>query len=145
MKRGTSPVTAVSFLDGLVCRCPKQSPSQMNLTSITRDAGASRINFDPSRTPAKNTFASNDDANWWMITLSSLTLLLLGFLIVWYLLGKNSLNATNLPAGSADIVQRPKSPSSSDRIHVDLRDWQTMGEEMRRFVAEIGLAKEVAI
>jgi chemotaxis protein MotB len=80
-----------------------------------------------------------------MITLSDLTLLLLGFLIVWYLLDKNSLNATNLPAASAEIAQRPKSPSRSDRIHVDPRDWQTIGEEMGRFVAEIGLAKEVVI
>jgi flagellar motor protein MotB len=113
--------------------------------SITRDASVSRIDFDPSRTPVKNTFASTDDANWWMITLSDLTLLLLGFLIVWYLLDKNSLNATNLPAANAEIAQRPQSPSRSDRIHVDPRDWQAMAEEMRRFVAEIGLAKEVVI
>jgi chemotaxis protein MotB len=113
--------------------------------SITRDASASRIDFDPSRAPVKNTFASSHDANWWLITLSDLTLLLLGFLIVWYLLDKDNLNAINLPAASAEIAQKPKSPSSSDRIHVDPRDWQTMGEEMQRFVAEIGLAKAVVI
>jgi hypothetical protein len=84
--------------------------------SITCDASASRIDFDPSRTPVKNAFASNDDANWWMITLSDLTLLLLGFLIVWYLLDKNSLNATNLPAASAEIVELDESKKVSDFV-----------------------------
>jgi chemotaxis protein MotB len=96
--------------------------------------------------PIKNSFASNDDANWWMITLSDLTLLLLlGFLLVWYLLDKNNLNATNLPAASAEIAKKPKLPPNSDPIDVDLREWQTIREEMQRFVAEIGLAKEVTV
>ena len=80
-----------------------------------------------------------------MITLSDLTLLLLGFLVVWYLLDKNNLSATNLPSASAEIEEQPKSLPSSDGVHVDPRDWQTIREEMQRFVAEIGLAKEVVI
>jgi chemotaxis protein MotB len=113
--------------------------------STTRYTLASRIAFDPSRTPVKDTLASNDDANWWMITLSDLTLLLLGFLVVWYLLDKNNLSATNLRSASAEIEEQPKSLPSSDGVHVDPRDWQTIREEMQRFVAEIGLAKEVVI
>jgi chemotaxis protein MotB len=107
----------------------------------TRDASASRIAIDPSGTP----IAPNDDANWWMIILSDLTLLLLGFLVVWYLLDKNNLNATNLPAAGAEIAPKPKSAPIWDPIHVDRRDWQTIREEMQRFVAQIGLAQEVAI
>jgi chemotaxis protein MotB len=87
----------------------------------------------------------NDDANWWMVTLSDLALLLLGFLLVWHLLDKNNLNATKLPTISAEIGQKPKLPPSSDPIHIDLRDWQTIREEMQRFVAGIGLAKQVVI
>jgi chemotaxis protein MotB len=113
--------------------------------SIARDASASRTAFVPSVTPVKNSFASNDDANWWMVTLTDLALLLLGFLLVWYLLDMNNLNATNLPATSAEISQKPKLPPSSDPIHVDLRDWQTIREEMQRFVTEIGLAKDVIV
>jgi hypothetical protein len=113
--------------------------------SIARDASASRTAFVPSVTPVKNGFASNDDANWWMVTLSDLALLLLGFLLVWYLLDMNNLSATNLPATSAEISQKPKLPPSSDPIHVDLRDWQTIKEEMQRFVTEIGLAKDVIV
>jgi chemotaxis protein MotB len=113
--------------------------------STIRDPSASRIAFDPSRKPVKRIFVSNDDANWWMITLSDLTLLLLGFLVVWYLLDKNNLNATNLPSASAEIEEQPKSLPSSDGVHADPRDWQTLREELQRFVAEIGLAKEVVI
>jgi hypothetical protein len=82
--------------------------------STTRDASASPIAFVPSRTPVKNCFAWNDDANWWMVTLSDLALLLLGFLLVWHLLDKNNLNATKLPTISAEIGQKPKLPPSSD-------------------------------
>jgi chemotaxis protein MotB len=93
----------------------------------------------------KNGSASNASANRWMITLSDLTVLLLGFLVVWYLLGENNLNATNLPAVGAEIAPKPKSPSIWDPIHIDRRDWQTIREEMQRFVARIGLAKKVVI
>jgi outer membrane protein OmpA-like peptidoglycan-associated protein len=112
---------------------------------ITREASASQIAIDPYRTPVKNGSASNDGANRRMITLSDLTLLLLGFLVVWYLVGKNNLNATNLPAASAEIALKPKSPPIWDPIHIDRRDWQTITEEMQWFVADIGLAQEVAI
>jgi outer membrane protein OmpA-like peptidoglycan-associated protein len=114
--------------------------------STTHNASALGIGVVPPRTPVTNSFASNDDANWWMITLSDLTLLLLlGFLLVWYLLDKNNLNATNLPAPSTEIAKKPGLPPSSDPIHVDLRDWQTIREEIQRFVAEIGLSKEVIV
>lgn len=77
--------------------------------------------------------------------MSDLALLLFGFLLVWYLLDKNNLYATNLLAASAEIAQKPTLPSSSDPIHVDLSDWQSIREEMQRFVAGNGLAKEVVI
>jgi chemotaxis protein MotB len=112
--------------------------------STTRDASTARIAVESSRTSVKNTFASNDDANWWMITLSDLTLLLLGFLVVWYLLDKNNLNVTNLPTAGAEIAQNQKSPPSSDPLQVD-PDWQAIREEIQHFVAEIDLAKEVVI
>jgi chemotaxis protein MotB len=80
-----------------------------------------------------------------MITLTSLTLLLFGFLLVSYLLDKNNLNPTNVLVASAEISKKPKLLPSSASIHVDFRDWPTIREKMHRFVSEIGLAKEVIV
>jgi outer membrane protein OmpA-like peptidoglycan-associated protein len=96
------------------------------------------------RTLAKNSFTSNGDVNGWMITLTG-AFLLLGFLLVWCLLGKNNLDPTNVLAASAETVQRPQLLPSSAPIHVDFRDWPTIREEMQRFVSEIRWAKEVIV
>ena len=118
---------------------------KLSQRTTARKAPASRIASYPSGTPVKSHVASNDDSNWWMITLSDLTLLLLGLLVAWYLLDKNNLNATNLPAARAETAHDSKSSPNSGPSYVDPGDWQTLIEEMQRFGAEIGLAKEVVI
>jgi flagellar motor protein MotB len=110
-----------------------------------RDASASRIAFVATKWPVKRDFTSNDDGHGWMVTLSDLTFALLGFLLVWSLLDKNSLNATHLAAASAEITQKPIVRASSDPIHLSRGAWQTLKEEMQRFVAEMGLAQEVRV
>jgi chemotaxis protein MotB len=85
-------------------------------------------------------FSSNDDANWWMITLSDLTLLLLGFLVAWYVIDKKDITLQQQPSVSYGMAQpRP----NQDSLIPD--EWHLFREEMQRFVGEIGLAKDIFI
>src|SRR5262245_21397710 len=63
---------------------PELSRQQMNHDK------SSRIDLDPPRT-VMGVFSSTDNANWWMIGLSDLTILLLGFLVAWYVIDKKDL------------------------------------------------------
>jgi chemotaxis protein MotB len=93
----------------------------------------------------KGFLSQNEDTNWWMITLSDLTLLLLGFLVVWYVIDKKNVPAPNTPTVSAKTARKLTPAPGSDQANVDPDEWQAFGEEMQRFVGEIGLDKEVLI
>jgi chemotaxis protein MotB len=108
------------------------------------DESVSPAGFGLSKT-LKGSFSQNEDANWWMITLSDLTLLLLGFLVVWYLIDKKNVLEPKMQTVSAKIAQKLTVASGSDQAHSDPDEWQAFGEEMQRFVGEIGLDKEVLI
>ena len=88
-------------------------------------------------------FSSNDDANWWMITLSDLTLLLLGFLVAWYVIDKKEITLQQPPVVTAGMTQEPK-PSVVPSSPIP-DEWQVFREEMQRFVGEIGLNNDVFI
>src|SRR6266496_3961321 len=109
----------------------------------THDKSASRIDPGPPKT-LTGAFSSNDDANWWMITLSDLTLLLLGFLVAWYVIDKKDIALQQPPVASPGMAQEPKSiaPNQSSLLP---DEWKVFQEEMQRFVDEIGLDKEVFI
>ncbi len=87
-------------------------------------------------------FSSNDDANWWMITLSDLTILLLGFLVAWYVIDKKDLILQQPPAASSEQPKTSDAPNQSSLIP---DEWKVFREEMQRFVGEIGLEKEIFI
>jgi chemotaxis protein MotB len=91
----------------------------------------------------KGFLSQNEDTNWWMITLSDLTLLLLGFLVVWYVIDKKNVPAPNSLTVSAKTAQKLTPAPGSNQVDPD--EWQAFGEEMQRFVGEIGLDKEVLI
>ena len=89
--------------------------------------------------------SQNKDANCWMITLSDLRLLVLGFLILWCVIDKKNVPEPNTPTVSAKTAQKLIPAPGSDQTHVDPDEWQAFGEEMQHFVGKIGLEKEVFI
>jgi chemotaxis protein MotB len=109
----------------------------------THDISASRIDPVPPKA-LTGIFSSNDDANWWMITLSDLTLLLLGFLVSWYVIDRKEIVRQQPPALSAGMAQEPKTAVAANRSLIP-DEWQVFREEMQRFVGEIGLDEEVSI
>jgi hypothetical protein len=74
---------------------------------VTRDKSVSRIDLGPPKT-LTGAFSSNDDVNWWMITLSDLTLLLLGFLAAWYVIDKKDIALQQPPVASPGMAQGAK-------------------------------------
>jgi chemotaxis protein MotB len=90
-------------------------------------------------------FSSNDDANWWMITLSDLTILLLGFLVAWYVIDKKDLTLQQPPVASSETAQEPKTSDAPNQNSPIPDEWKIFREEMQRFVGEIGLEKEIFI
>jgi len=89
--------------------------------------------------------ASNDDTNWWMITLSDLTILLLGFMVVWYFIG----NAKQTIATASNAAQR--SPKKRQTAHAVAQPksnsevWTNMRGELLGFVNAAGFADDVTI
>jgi chemotaxis protein MotB len=90
-------------------------------------------------------FSSNDDANWWMITLSDLTLLLLGFLVAWYVIDRKEIAPQQPPVLSAGTAQELKPAMAVNHNSLIPDEWQVFREEMQRFVGEIGLDNDVFI
>src|SRR5262245_20773443 len=110
----------------------------------THDKSASRIDLGPTKTLTGALF-SNDDTNWWMIRLSDLTLLLLGFLVAWYFIDKKDLTLQQPPVPNSGTAQEPKPSVAPNQNNLIPDEWKTFRDEMQRFVAEIGLEKEVFI
>ena len=110
----------------------------------THDKSASRIDLGPPKTLTGALFP-NDDANWWMIRLSDLTLLLLGFLVAWYFIDKKDLTLQQPPVANSGTAQEPKPSVAPNQSSLIPDEWKTLREEMQRFVDEIGLEKEVFI
>jgi chemotaxis protein MotB len=84
------------------------------------------------------------DTNWWMITLSDLTLLLLGFLVLWYATAKIDLNLPLVESPKIDA----KSPLGAIAPHeppLSPEVWQTVRNDLDRFIGSAGLAKDVDI
>lgn len=94
----------------------------------------------PSRLVAPN----DSDNNWWMITLSDLTLLLLGFVVLWHATGKVAvkLSAPRTPAVATPIAVAPPNPID-DRMSANA--WQAVGNDLNDFVAGAGLQNDVDI
>jgi chemotaxis protein MotB len=111
---------------------------------VTRDKSVSGIDLGPPKT-LTGAFSSNDDANWWMITLSDLTLLLLGFLAAWYVIDKKDIELQQPPVASPGMAQGAKPSIAPNQSSLVAEEWQVFQEEMQRFVGEIGLDKDVFI
>ncbi len=86
-----------------------------------------------------------DDANWWMITLSDLTLLLLGFLVAWYVVSTKPVAPLEKPGAAATTAQlRGPRVVSPESVPPD-QEWQGVRDEMTSFVGAAGLVNEVSV
>ena len=108
------------------------------------DKPASAIDPDPTKA-VTGPFSSNDDANWWMITRSDLTILLLGFLVAWYVLDKKDITLQQSSVASPGTAQEPTTSDTPNQNSLIPEEWKFFREEMQRFVDEMGLEKEVFI
>ena len=79
-----------------------------------------------------------------MITLSDLTLLLLGFLVAWYVIDKEDITLQQQPFVSSEMAQ-PRTSVAPNQGSLIPGEWQVFREEMQRFVNEIGLDNDVFI
>jgi len=84
--------------------------------------------------------AGGDDSHWWTITLSDLTLLLLGFSLLWYASAKVAVEtpAPPEPPKSALAVAPPQA-----YIHAEA--WQTVRDDWAEFVVSTGLKNDLNI
>jgi chemotaxis protein MotB len=106
---------------------------------------APRIELSLTKTVAGSQ-AAGDDANWWMITLSDLTLLLLGFFVFWYMGDKAKPPAVKAPAVATPIAeQRPLSAVVPIQTGLDPEQWKQFQDEMETVIGEAGLSQDVAV
>jgi chemotaxis protein MotB len=80
-----------------------------------------------------------------MITLSDLTLLLLGFLVAWYVIDRREVAPKQPLPLSAGTAQELKPAMAANHSSLIPDEWQVFREEMQRFVGEIGLDNDVFI
>jgi chemotaxis protein MotB len=88
---------------------------------------------------------SGDDTNGWMITLSDLTLLLLGFLAVWYTTEKKMQPAQPAPVVVRSTATKPSAPVTRMDDSAKIKEWKALQNEMERLIADTGLAKDVSV
>lgn len=110
----------------------------------THDISASQIDPVPPKL-LTGAFSSNDDANSWMITLSDLTLLLLGFLVGWYTIDTKEIAPQQPPVLSTGTAQDLKPAVAANHSSLITDEWQAFRDGIQRFVGEIGLDNDVFI
>lgn len=88
---------------------------------------------------------SGDDANWWMITLSDLTLLLLGFLVVWYAIDKKTHPIQQSSAVVESVAKKPLATVTPLGNSIQSEEWNEFKNEMQSFIIETGLSKDVSV
>lgn len=111
---------------------------------------AAHFDISPAVSPARGLRStlpkeSADDANWWMITLSDLTLLLLGFMVVWYVTGKPNpapQTASTTPAVSPAARQDTHAAADSSAAQETLT---TVQSDLLGFVKGAGLSDDVTV
>ncbi len=103
---------------------------------------------NPEAKPAQGRWRplwSNDDMNWWMITLSDLTLLLLGFMVAWYTIERRTHVVQQATATAEIAATEPAAAVTPTDDIGNSDDWKTFQGEMERFIEDAGLAKEVSV
>ena len=108
------------------------------------------VNRLPNRSPAlrlatmANRGIHDPAANWWMITFSDLTLLLLGFAVLWHASVKAPMVRRTVETVRLTAAQvSPKPLASNDSMRAET--WQTVQNDLTRFVGAAGLRQDVTI
>ena len=85
-------------------------------------------------TPVIN--GGGDDSYWWTITLSDLTLLLLGFMLLWHATAKVAVETVPPP-----VARKAASPDFE--FHAEA--WRTVSQDWAEFIAASGLKNDVDV
>src|ERR1044071_9135333 len=93
--------------------------------------------------PLSSSQWTSDDGNW-MITLCDLTFLLIGFLVVWYVTGKNNISSDqNLaqvkPAATTSVA------FSNDKRFLVPHSWEIISSEIQGYVKSLALESDVEL
>jgi chemotaxis protein MotB len=97
-----------------------------------------------SLAPSRVVAPIDNDGNWWMITFTDLTLLLLGFVVLWHATGKIAAQA---PAPPTKLGQAPMAVPAVSPAEAQFRAeaWQNVRNDLTDFVAGAGLQNDVDI
>jgi chemotaxis protein MotB len=99
--------------------------------------------FAPRPLSLSSAAPAGDDGNWWVITLSDLTLLLLGFMAVWY--ATTSAKPTPAPKLPEAAASQPPGATVPAEAPSDGEVWRKMGGELLAAVKAAGFADEVTV
>ena len=88
--------------------------------------------------------SNHNDTDWWMITLSDLTLLLLGFAVLWYATASSTAAPPKVKIALPAVSQANAKPVPVE-TSMELDTWQTVQNDLARFVGAAGLSQDVTI
>ena len=83
-------------------------------------------------------------ANWWMITFSDLTLLLLGFAVLWQASAQSTVAQPTREAVAPTAIAALGEPLAVEHS-IQEKKWQAAKNDLSRFVAAAGLHRDVSI
>lgn len=95
--------------------------------------------------PLRSVPTTEDDGNWWMITLTDLTMLLLGFLVCWYVMNKPAAPQAKSAVAAEAIATKTPTVEVPAPDPLSQESWQVMQRDLRDFIAEAGLSDGVTI
>lgn len=118
------------------------------MTNLERRTPTVPVGHMPERSPAMRlTTAANRSVNdpaatWWMITFSDLTILLLGFAVLWHA----TVRSPREPA-PAQIARPAEPPAQSLPVAktMERETWQGVQNDLSQFVGAAGLGQDVTI
>jgi chemotaxis protein MotB len=102
----------------------------------------------PDAAPTERRYSSQpagDESNWWMITLSDLTLLILGFTVAWYVAGGAAVTpgADSAKINPAVAIQSRGAPLQ--KAPDGSVPWQDLRRQMESFVVGAKLSGDVTV
>ena len=89
--------------------------------------------------------ANDNDSYWWTITLSDLSLLLLGFSLLWYATARDPLETASPAVARSARVTKTALAAPPPDSYVNADAWQTMRNDWAEFVVSTGLQNDMEI